>query len=134
MKKLFLTLLLISPLAKSEMLELTCESAFPFQITYNFETKEGVINYLEDYSLLEKSVSSISGGLKRVFPFGKEKIKKFSKEGIYYVIKQGKKLESKTLYINRKNLKFAYDVSMGGRQVITGQCLKEMNELNKYQI
>ena len=134
MKKLFLTLLLISPLAKSEMLELTCESAFPFQITYNFETKEGVINYLEDYSLLEKSVSSISGGLKRVFPFGKEKIKKFSKEGIYYVIKQGKKLESKTLYINRKNLKFAYDVHMGGKQVITGQCLKEMNELNKYQI
>ena len=134
MKKLFLTLLLISPLAKSEILELTCESAFPFQITYNFETKEGVINYLEDYSLLEKSVSSISGGLKRVFPFGKEKIKKFSKEGIYYVIKQGKKLESKTLYINRKNLKFAYDVYMGGRQIITGQCLKEMNELNKYQI
>ena len=134
MKKLFLTLLLISPLAKSEILELTCESAFPFQITYNFETKEGVINYLENYSLLEKSESSISGGLKRVFPFGKEKIKKFSKEGIYYVIKQGKKLESKTLYINRKNLKFAYDVYMGGRQVITGQCLKEMNELNKYQI
>jgi len=134
MKKLFLTLLLISPLAKSEILELTCESAFPFQISYNFDTKDGVINYLENYDSLQKSQTNISGGLKRVFPFGKEDIKKFTKEGNYYVIKQGKTFESKTLYINRKNLKFAFDVYLGGRVILNGQCLKGIHELPEYQI
>ena len=47
MRKLFLALLLISPLTKSEILELTCESAFPFWVSVNLDTLEGQLTYPE---------------------------------------------------------------------------------------
>lgn len=49
MKKLFLTLLLISPLVKSEILELTCEGNISYFIKYDIEKDIGEVKYLTNF-------------------------------------------------------------------------------------
>ena len=137
MKKL-LTLLLLSPLAfaESKVLELTCESAFPFQISYDFDTKKGTITYLENLDLLKKNAASAGGPLNKLFPYGVKAIKKLRKEGNYYVIVLGNFLLTRQndIYINRNNLYFYADVYMGVRNNVEGVCKKGIHELSENQI
>jgi hypothetical protein len=102
MKKLFLTLLLISPLAKSEILELTCESAFPFWVSINLDTLEGQLTYPEI-----TTEDSLLGGIKNYE--GITEIREFKIEGDHYVAYNGRALMRKPqhhLFINRRNLNF----------------------------
>ena len=130
MKNLLLTLLLISPLTKSEVLELTCESAFPFWVSVNLDSKEGTIKYAD--------ISTDDGFLNGVKEFGgtTTKIRSFEIEGDHYVIYIGR-LISKTgrynLFINRRNLDFF--IAFGAASKVTGgTCIKGIHELPEYQI
>ena len=129
MKKLFLTLLLISPLAKSEMLELTCESAFPFWVSVNLDTLEGQLTYPEI-----TTEDSLLSGIKNYE--GITEIRKFKIEGDYYVAYNGRALGKKSLhhlFINRRNLNFylRYSANVSVRE---GVCKKGIHELPEYQI
>ena len=128
MKKLFLTLLLISPLAKSEILELTCESALPFQITYNFETKEGYLIHSDNLDTIDGNFPRLLRSLK-----GKQSLGRLVTKGDYYVIYQRKTLNAQGLhhiYINRKNLYFWIQ----GVVPIFGKCKQGIHELPDYKI
>ncbi|MDA9044889.1 hypothetical protein N9H95_03205 [Gammaproteobacteria bacterium] len=127
MKKLFLTLLLISPLAKSEILELTCESAFPFWVSVNLDTLKGQLTYPE----LTTKDSYLSGI--REYE-GITEIRKFKIEGDYYVAYNGRiGPKHHHLFINRRNLKFylRYSANLSVRE---GVCKKGIHELPEYQI
>ena len=137
MKNILLTLIFLSHLAfaESKVLELTCESAFPFQISYDFDTKKGTINYLENLGLLKKNSVNIGGGLNKLFPYGVKAIKKLKKEGDYYVIVLGNALTRQNdIYINRNNLYFYADILLGSRNNIQGVCKKGIHELSENQI
>ncbi|MDA9143174.1 hypothetical protein N9N99_01235 [Gammaproteobacteria bacterium] len=130
MKKLFLTLLLISPLAKSEILELTCESAFPFWVSVNLDSKEGTIKYAD--------ISADDGFLNGVKEFGgtTTKIRSFEIEGDHYAIYIGRLISKSgryNLFINRRNLDFF--IAFGAASKVTGgTCIKGIHELPEYQI
>ena len=132
MKKLFLTLLLISPLAKSEILELTCESAFPFQITYNFETKEGFVIHPDNLDAIDRlETKSITQSK------GKQPIKELLIKGDYYVIYHKGRAALQGMYhiyVNRKNLNFWVQASTGGNKTFSGKCTQGIHELPDYQI
>lgn len=137
MKNILLTLIFFSPLAfaESKVLELTCKSAFPFQISYDFDTKKGTINYLENLDLLKKNSASAGDGLNKLFPYGVKAIKKLKKEGDYYVIVLGNVLTRQNdIYINRNNLYFYADIFLGSRNNIQGVCKKGIHELPENQI
>ena len=97
MKKLFLTLLLVSPLAKSELLELTCKSAFPFWVSVDLDSKEGTITFPENIKELDRLIV--------LFP-GVKKIRSLQTKSDYYVLRYGSKGRGGILFINRKNLYF----------------------------
>ena len=109
MQKLFLTLLLLSPLAKSEMLELTCESAFPFWVSVDLDTKEGTITFPENTEELKRFLA--------LYP-GIKKIRSLQIKSDYYVLRYAKQGQGGLLFINRKNLYFlnriTYDVETSG--------------------
>ena len=134
MKKLFLTLLLISPLAKSEVLELTCESAFPFWVSLDLSKSSGVVTYPENNNELDKRGEvKTTQHLRRA---GEYEIKKFDMQGDFYVFRLGGPLKEPgrhNTYINRKNLKFlvfVYDAQYARE----GKCKKGIHELPEYQI
>ena len=54
MKKLLFILLLITPLAESKILELTCESAFPFWVSLDLSKSSGVVTYPDNNKELDK--------------------------------------------------------------------------------
>ena len=123
MKKLFLTLLLISPLAKSEILELTCESAFPFWVSVDLDSKKGTITFPENTKELDKITHAYSGV---------KKIRSLQTKSDYYVAHYGSKLRGGILFINRINL---YFINMTVNDVETsGTCTQGINELPEYQI
>ena len=132
MKKLFLTLLLISPLAKSEILELTCESAFPFQISYNFETKEGFVIHADNLDAIDRfETKSITQSK------GKQLIKELVIKGDYYAIYHKSRLAAQGIYhiyVNRKNLNFWVQSGTGGNRAFSGKCTQGLHELLEYQI
>ena len=126
MKKLFLTLLLVSPLAKSEMLELTCESAFPFWVSVDLDSKEGTITFPENTKELDKlgQVAHPYSGIK--------KIRSLQTKSDYYVVMYGSKFRGGILFINRINL---YFLNAAINDVETsGTCTQGIDELPEYQI
>ena len=131
MKKLFLTLLLISPLAKSEILELTCESSFPFQISYNFETKEGFVIHPDNLGAIDRLETK---GITQVK--GKQSPKDSAIKGDYYVIfHKGRvaKYGYHHIYINRRNLNF-WAQTGNGNMTFSGKCIQGIHKLPDYQI
>ena len=129
MKKLFITLLLISPLAKSEILELTCESAFPFWVSINLDTLEGQLTYPEI-----TTEDSMLSGIKNYE--GITEIREFKIEGDHYVAYNGRAFGKKShhhLFINRRNLNFYLRYS-NNFSIREGVCKKGIHELPEYQI
>ena len=130
MKNLFLVFLLVSPLAKSEMLELTCESAFPFWVTVDLDTKEGTVKYAD--------ISTDDAFLNGVSEFGgaTTKIRSFEIEGDHYAIYFGRLMSTTgrhNLFINRRNLNFFIMFGTTSK-VRNGKCIKGIHELPEYQI
>ena len=123
MKKLFLTLLLISPLAKSEVLELTCESAFPFWVSVDLDSKEGTITFPENTKELDKVAHPYSGI---------KKIRSLQTKSDYYVLRYGSKGRGGILFINRKNLYFLNSIINDVET--SGTCAQGINEFPEYQI
>ena len=123
MKKLFLTFLLVSPLAKSEMLELTCESAFPFWVSVDLDTKEGTITFPENTKELERLLA--------LYP-GIKKIWSLQTKSDYYVLRYGSKGRGGILFINRKNLYFLNSIINDVET--SGTCAQGINEFPEYQI
>jgi len=131
-KNILLTLLLLSPLAfaESKVLELTCESAFPFWVSYNFDTKEGTIKYA--------GISSDDAQLNGISEFAgtTTKIRSFEIEGDHYAIYIGRLLSSSgrhNLFINRRNLEFFIMFGTASK-VRGGRCIKGIHDLLDYQI
>ena len=123
MKKLFLTLLIISPLAKSEVLELTCESAFPFWVSIDLDSKEGTITFPENIKELDRLIV--------LFP-GVKKIRSLQTKSDYYVLRYGSKGRGGILFINRKNLYFINSIINDVET--SGTCAQGINEFPEYQI
>jgi len=130
MKNFLLSLLIISPLAKSEMLELTCTSAFPFWVSVDLATKKGTVTYVDfpiDDAFLNKAGRRF-----------KPEIKKFLTLGDYYVIYNGgipanHRNPPHRLAINRKNLNFFLEI---GSDLVSrsGTCEIGIKALPNYQI
>ena len=131
MKKLFLTLLIITPLAKSELLELTCNSAFPFWVSVDLDSKEGTVTYQKE-SFSFKVLPSLTGSPIPIKP----EIKRIEITDDFYVIYNGGYIVSNPpsrIAINRRNLKF---FSRIGTDLIPidGTCKIGIHELPEYQI
>ena len=112
------------------MLELTCESAFPFWVSVNLDTLEGQLTYPE--------ITTEDGFLQGIKNYeGITEISKFKIEGDYYVAYNGTGIRNKKplhhLFINRRNLKFylRYSANLSVRE---GVCKKGIHELPEYQI
>ena len=117
MFKKILFLILLVPVAHSEILELTCEVPMPIHIVYDFEKEEGYTNMPNQSSDL-----FIRKG-------GKRAISKALIEGDYYVF-QNKSIH--TVWVNRITLKEMF-YTQGGSYV-TGSCEKGLKTYDKYQI
>ena len=131
MKKLLFITLLITPLAESKILELTCESAFPFQISYNFETKEGFVIHPDNLGAIDRLETKGITQLK-----GKQSPKDSAIKGDYYVIFHKGRLAKNGLhhiYINRRNLNFLAQHGSGNRS-FSGKCIQGIHKLPDYQI
>jgi hypothetical protein len=116
MKKLFLTLLLISPLAKSEMLELTCEGNFSYFIKYDTEKDIGEVKYLTNF----KDVDNLPAILLR--RGNVTNINKLTITEDYYDFYIRRYVgQPQNITINRKNLTSVFHVTAG--QSWLGQCV-----------
>ena len=133
MKKL-LALLLLSPLAfaESKVLELTCESAFPFCLTYDFDTEEGFLIHPDNLNAIDGTLTKSITQSK-----GKQPIKELIIKGDYYVIYQKGNFSlngAHHIYVNRKNLHFWVQTNTGGNKTFSGVCSLGINKLPDYQI
>ena len=118
MFKKILFLILLVPVAHSEILELTCEVPMPIHIVYDFEKKEGYVNVPDDDGVwLTES--------------GKQKIKKLDKIGDYYRI-QTRGVMTNSYYVNRITLRAV--MTYATNYAISGQCEKGLKTYDKYQI
>lgn len=130
MKKLFLGLLIITPLAKSEILELTCNnSVIPFWLNYNFKTNEGHLTYQENLIDLKDNFFPNRHLVKHT------KINSFKAEANYYkfvLSKKYKVTDILNLFINRTNLHFEIDM---GNDDVVGSCVIGIHDFpTEYQI
>ena len=117
MFKKILFLILLVPIAHSEILELTCEVPMPVHIVYDFEKEEGYTNMpsiSSDYNLRKG---------------GKRPISKVEIKGDYYVF-QNKTIH--TVSVNRITLEASMLVK--GLVYISGSCEKGLKTYEKYQI
>ena len=131
MKNLLLTLLLISPLTKSEVLELTCESAFPFWVSVDLDSKEGKVTYQKE-SFGFEALHELIGSSRPIKP----EIKKIVITDDFYVIYNGgytARNPPSRIAINRRNLKFFSRIGTGLIS-IDGTCKIGIHELPDYQI
>ncbi len=121
MFKKILFLILLVPVAHSEILELTCEVPMPVHIVYDFETNEGFLNFPQNNEIF---LGSKFGG--------KIEISKFEKIGDYYEFTI-KKLKH-TMSINRFTLKAMFYITRPTRYFTDGQCEKGLKTYDKYLI
>tara|TARA_B100000963_G_scaffold259561_1_gene227781 strand:+ start:1456 stop:1812 length:357 start_codon:yes stop_codon:yes gene_type:complete len=118
MFKKILFLLLLVPIAHSEILELTCEVGIPIHVVYDFETNEGYLNIPNDGFFIPKR------------HVGKKKIHDFRIIGDWYIFNTK---TSVGINVNRITLN-AYLKTLFEPKYHDGKCEKGLKTYDKYQI